>query len=157
MLELFQHKSHLTLKNQNYTDEGIKTRLISGNAYCCSVQNLLSSHLRAKNVTVIISLLSISTSSCCSHLEHRASVKTFVSLQFLNPRTAGRTPWTGDQPDARPLPTQKQNKRRQISMPWVGFEPTIPVFQRSKAFHALDGAATVIGLVGLHETIIFLV
>jgi hypothetical protein len=33
--------------------------------------------------------------SCCSHLEHRASVKCFVSLQFLNPKTIGRTPWTG--------------------------------------------------------------
>jgi hypothetical protein len=39
-------------------------------------------------------------------LEHRASVKRFVSLQFLNPKTVGRTPWTGDEPVARPLPTQ---------------------------------------------------
>jgi hypothetical protein len=30
-------------------------------------------------------------------------------------------------------------------MPWVGFEPTIPVFERAKTFHALDGAAIVIG------------
>jgi hypothetical protein len=30
-------------------------------------------------------------------------------------------------------------------MPWIGFEPTIPVFERAKAVHALDGAATVIG------------
>jgi hypothetical protein len=30
-------------------------------------------------------------------------------------------------------------------MPQVGFEPTIPVFERGKAVHALDGAATVIG------------
>jgi hypothetical protein len=37
-------------------------------------------------------------------LEHRESVKRFVSLQFLNPKTVGRTPWTGDQPVARPLP-----------------------------------------------------
>jgi hypothetical protein len=28
-------------------------------------------------------------------LEHRASVKHFASLQFLNPKTVGRTPWTG--------------------------------------------------------------
>jgi hypothetical protein len=27
----------------------------------------------------------------------------------------------------------------------VGFEPTIPVFERAKAVHALDRAATVIG------------
>jgi hypothetical protein len=30
-------------------------------------------------------------------------------------------------------------------MPRDGFEPTIPVFQRVQAFHALDHAATVIG------------
>jgi hypothetical protein len=35
-------------------------------------------------------------------LEHRASVKRFVSLQFLN--LIDRTPWTGDQLVARPLP-----------------------------------------------------
>jgi hypothetical protein len=34
--------------------------------------------------------------SCCAHLEHRASVKRFVSLQFLNFKTVGRTSWTGD-------------------------------------------------------------
>jgi hypothetical protein len=37
---------------------------------------------------------------------HRASVKNFVSLQFLNPKIIDRTPWTGDQPVARPLPIQ---------------------------------------------------
>jgi hypothetical protein len=30
-------------------------------------------------------------------------------------------------------------------MPLAGFEPTIPVFKRAKAFYALDRAATVIG------------
>jgi hypothetical protein len=30
-------------------------------------------------------------------------------------------------------------------MPWVGFEPTIPVFKRAKTVHALDPGATVIG------------
>jgi hypothetical protein len=29
-------------------------------------------------------------------------------------------------------------------MLWVGFEPTIPVFERAKIVHVLDGAATVI-------------
>jgi hypothetical protein len=37
-------------------------------------------------------------------LEHRESVKHFVSLQFLNLKT----PWKGDQPVARPLPTQTE-------------------------------------------------
>jgi hypothetical protein len=39
-------------------------------------------------------------------VEHRTSVKRFVSLQFLNPKTVGRTPWPGDQPVARPVPTK---------------------------------------------------
>jgi hypothetical protein len=30
-------------------------------------------------------------------------------------------------------------------MPWVRFEPTIPVFERAKTFHALGRGATVIG------------
>jgi hypothetical protein len=64
---------------------------------------------------------------------------------FLILFTVGRTPWTGDQPVARPLPTQTQNKRTQISMPRVGLEPTIPVFKRTKTVHALDCAVTVIG------------
>jgi hypothetical protein len=38
-------------------------------------------------------------------LERRAFVKRFVSLQLLNRNTVGRTPWTGDQLIARPLPT----------------------------------------------------
>jgi hypothetical protein len=68
-------------------------------------------------------------------------------LQFRNLfYPDGRTPWTSDQPNARPLPihrtTQTQNKR----MPCVGFEPTIPVFERAKTIHALYRAATVIGI-----------
>jgi hypothetical protein len=59
---------------------------------------------------------------------------------------------TGDQPDARPLPAhrtpQTQNKRTQTSMPQVGFEPRIPVFERAKTVNALGGAATVIGWSG---------
>jgi hypothetical protein len=43
--------------------------------------------------------------------------------------------------------TQAQNKRTQASMPLVGFEPTIPVFERGKMVHALDRTATAIGLV----------
>jgi hypothetical protein len=61
----------------------------------------------------------------------------------------GRTPWTGDQPVARSLPThrtaQTQNKRKHTSVPRVGFEPTIPVFERAKAVHASDRAVSVIG------------
>jgi hypothetical protein len=47
--------------------------------------------------------------------------------------TVSRTPWTGDQPVARPLPgrrtAQTQNKHTQTSMSQLGFEPTIPAFE----------------------------
>jgi hypothetical protein len=56
---------------------------------------------------------------------------------------------TVDQPVARPRPTHRttktQNNHTQTSMPRVGFEPTIPVFERAKTIHALDRTATVIG------------
>jgi hypothetical protein len=69
-------------------------------------------------------------------------------FSFLILYTVGRTPWTGDQPVARPLPThrttQTQNKRIQTSMPRVGLEATIPAFERAKTVHALARAATVI-------------
>jgi hypothetical protein len=71
--------------------------------------------------------------------------------------TVGRTPWTGDQPDAWPLPThrtaQTQNKRIQTCTPWVVFEPTIPLFEREKTVNALDRAATVIGNNYIHYEI----
>jgi hypothetical protein len=72
-----------------------------------------------------------------------ACVKGFLSFQFLNLYTVGRTPWKGDQPDTRPLPImtiQTQNKRKQTSMLWVIFEPNIPVYELAKTFHALDRA-----------------
>jgi hypothetical protein len=55
--------------------------------------------------------------------------------------TVGRTPWTGDQSSqSRYLHTEqhKQNKRTQTSMPWMGFEPTIPAFERAKTVHSLN-------------------
>jgi hypothetical protein len=33
----------------------------------------------------------------------------------------------------------------QTPMPWVGFEPTFPAFERAKTVHAVDRGATVIG------------
>jgi hypothetical protein len=47
----------------------------------------------------------------------------------------------------------KQNKRTQISMLQMGFEPTIPVFERAKTVHASDPVATGIGTVRYIVTI----
>jgi hypothetical protein len=76
-------------------------------------------------------------------------------LQFRNLfYTVGRTPWMGDQPIARPLPThratQTRNKRTETSMTQRRFEPTIPVFEGAKTVHVLGRVATVIGLPNLY-------
>jgi hypothetical protein len=73
-------------------------------------------------------------------------VKRFVSLQFLNlGHSIGLLGRVISPSQGRYL-TQTQNKRTQASMLRVGFEPTIQVFERAKTVHALEGAATVIGL-----------
>jgi hypothetical protein len=71
-------------------------------------------------------------------------------FSFLIFYTVGKTPWTGDQPFVRPLPTHtrqhKQNKHKQTSILQVGFEPTIPAFERAKTVNTLDSAATAVGM-----------
>jgi len=57
----------------------------------------------------------------------------------------GCVPWTEDWHISRPIPIQEntaQKKRRNISMPQAGFEPTMPVFKWSDILRALDSAAT---------------
>jgi hypothetical protein len=70
-------------------------------------------------------------------------------FSFLILYIVGMTPWMRDQPFAKPPPiyrtTQTENKSTQTFMARVGFETTIPVFERAKTFHALDHASTVIG------------
>jgi hypothetical protein len=60
-----------------------------------------------------------------------------------------------DQPIAKPLPAQDNTNTEQTytqtSMPRVGFEPTIPAFERAKTVYALDRVATVIGPSNKHE------
>jgi hypothetical protein len=41
-------------------------------------------------------------------------------------------------------------------MPRVGFEPSIPVFERAKTVHALDRAATMIGNTNTTAPLLFL-
>jgi hypothetical protein len=68
--------------------------------------------------------------------------------RFLIMHTVGKSPWTGEQPVAKPLttyrPTQTQNKRTKTSMPCVRFDPMIPAFKWAKTVHSLDLAVTVI-------------
>jgi hypothetical protein len=80
-------------------------------------------------------------------------VEPWSLLKFRNHfYTDGRTPWTGYQPAARPIPTHRttqiQNKRtHKRPCLWVEFEHTIPAFKRAKRVHALDSVATVIDFI----------
>jgi hypothetical protein len=69
-------------------------------------------------------------------------IRPWLLFQFLNLCTQSVGHWTGDQPAARLLSAhrtvQTQNKRTQTTMLQVGFELTIPVFERAKTVHALD-------------------
>jgi hypothetical protein len=69
-------------------------------------------------------------------------------LSFLILYTAARTPWTGDQAVARPLPTQRttksQNKRTEIHG-LSGIGTPDPSVRAGETIHDLDCAATVIG------------
>jgi hypothetical protein len=106
-----------------------------------------------------------------SRLPIRDPLLKFISLWHYSPSLdhdrffsflifyrVGRTPWTRDEPVARPLPAhrtaQTQIKHTQTSMPEVGFEPTIPMLERAKIVHALDRTATVIGTVEVTVKII---
>jgi hypothetical protein len=64
--------------------------LYSINVLCCPVQ-VFNNHYPVTTATPYLSIClsvrpSIHLSSCCSHFEHRASVKSFVPLQVLNLR-----------------------------------------------------------------------
>jgi hypothetical protein len=76
--------------------------------------------------------------------EGKQRIRTTEDIKTERKRTSNQT-------DARSLPTHRttqiQNKLTQTSMPQVGFEPTTPVFARAKTIHAVDLAATVIGIV----------
>jgi hypothetical protein len=67
-------------------------------------------------------------------------IKILTSEIYESVWKFGRTPWTGDQPDARPLSTQDNKTQKNADthpLPRAGFEPTIPVFGRSKTVRAL--------------------
>jgi hypothetical protein len=64
--------------------------------------------------------LSVCLHSCCSHLQHKASVKRFVSLQFLYVRqSVGLFGRGSSLSQGRYIhrTTQAHNKSRQISIP----------------------------------------
>jgi hypothetical protein len=80
--------------------------------------------------------------SCCHHFEHSASVKRFVSLQFLNLRQSVGLLYRGSA--RRKVATYTKQHKHTINV------PAIPVFQRAKTFYALDRAATAIGICTIH-------
>jgi hypothetical protein len=90
---------------------------------------------------------------------NETEVELSINLRLYSPLfDLGRfflVPLTGDQPVGRPIPAhrtaQTKNKRTQTSMPQVGFEPTIRVFEQAKTVHILDSVATLIGEVNYDD------
>jgi hypothetical protein len=56
----------------------------------------------------------------------------------------------GDEPVARPLPTQDNTNKEE--MPGVGSEPMIQVFERTKTVHVLERAAILNALIVISMT-----
>jgi hypothetical protein len=98
------------------------------------------------------SMLSVCLSICLS-IYLSIALHPFVTpwplVQFLIFYTVDRSPSTGNQSVARPLPAhrtaQTHNKRTQTSMHRVKFEPTISLFEWPQTVHVADRAATVAG------------
>jgi hypothetical protein len=81
-------------------------------------------------------------------------------FSFLIFYTFGKNHWPGDELIARPLPVHNtapaQNEHTEASMPQIGLEPTILVFERGKTVHAFDRAATLTGLISPLTSFIFI-
>jgi hypothetical protein len=87
--------------------------------------------------------------SCCSLWSIRHPWNASFHFSFLIFRQPAGLHGRGISPSQCCYQTQTQNKRGQTAIPRVGFETTTLVFERAKTVHALDRAATVIGLRGL--------
>jgi hypothetical protein len=119
---------------------------------CVRKLTVLTFIYKPKSITRPYCQVTSISSEIWSHIIHQwlysPLLITGSFLRFLMLYTVCRNPWAEDQPVARPVPThrtaQTHNKRKQISMHRVGFEPTISAFERAKTVHALDSAATLI-------------
>jgi hypothetical protein len=83
----------------------------------------------------------------CSHLgacSHFWSIR--LISQFLDhSQTVGLLGRVISPSQGLYLNTEKRTHTHQTSMPWVGFEPTIPASERAKTVHTSDRPATVTG------------
>jgi hypothetical protein len=147
-LEVFssQHRHKNLLRgNQKYVISPSRQHLLMHNRVRSEIRTCFRLKNRNKGTGIIFLFLFAPIWELGPTLEHRADFS--VSWSF----TDGRTPWTGDQLVARPLPnhrttqTQKNAHTHQTSMTWVGFETTIPASERAKTVHASDCSATVTG------------
>jgi hypothetical protein len=115
----------------------LQLRLSDQDAACTPL-----SHSRAKRPAQLIP--SISSSSPSSSL---AYFKSELIWNYVSYRQSAGLLGRGISPVSRPLAAQdnKSIEESRTSMPSVGFEPTIPVFERAKIFRTLYRAAIVIG------------
>jgi hypothetical protein len=121
-----------------------------GQTVCCKLTDNQLVNPAASNATKIFIITYTGAHHCkmmvmeiiydlCIYLSISLSIYLWLYSPFVAPwpffsslifYTVGRTPWTGDRPAAKPLPThrttQTRNKRTQTSVPRVGYEPHDP-------------------------------
>jgi hypothetical protein len=103
---------------------------------CCLTKGIYRLHLSCLDYSWILEIAAMCSSEMSGSLPttRRWNPESILLLwlyspwgpwplfQFRNLITVGRTPWTNDQPVARPLPTHRINAHTYR----VAFEPTIP-------------------------------
>jgi hypothetical protein len=92
--------------------------------------------------------------SCCSHLQYRAAIKRFVSIQFLILKQLVKLFGRGINPSQGRYLKQIQNKHGLTGI--RTHDPQCSVFKLPKTFHTLDHAATVVGSSSIGRQIIML-
>jgi hypothetical protein len=91
-------------------------------------------HLKYTQLQLLNRRIISSSISLAPTLEHTASVKRFVSLQFLNLRESVGLFGQGVSPSQGRYIIHTQNKHKETSVHWVGLEPTIAVLKREEHF-----------------------
>jgi hypothetical protein len=125
-------------REENYLNNETKTSwpLLFRKTYPVLVSLLLNTSGYSNDFSSVVSFHFLYLYSFCSHLEHRASVKLFVSLHFLNLRQSVRLLRRGISPLQGVYlhrTTQTQNKRKHPYFEWESnqrsqFPPAQPLW-----------------------------
>jgi hypothetical protein len=110
--------SHLAWDRTRATAVGSRRQTASAMARPLPTEDIFCNSSSCFICVTLISLTSVSTNKCIQTLHiihlwlHSPFLGPWPLFSFLIFYTIGMTPWTGDQPVARPLPTHRTNAHR---------------------------------------------